>query len=195
MPLVVLILPVMLFLFGGRQTDFANATQGDTGQQRIQLWSQGLVLFRQAPVFGIGANRFADQLGWVAHNSFVHAFTELGLFGGSMYFGAFFIAISNLYRLRDAKCARLDPELNRFRPYLLSAVAGYAVGSLTISRCYVTPTYLILGLPCAFLALVDPGVTPEPRRLNQKLIGKVLFLSIVFLAVTYLYCRLFARWG
>ncbi len=47
--LVPIVLPLMFLLFAGRQTEFT--TSEGTSQQRIQFWSEGLAMFRQAPVF------------------------------------------------------------------------------------------------------------------------------------------------
>jgi len=72
-------LPILFVVLGGRQTSFSASE--NTGQSRIQLWSDGLENLKQNPLFGIGKDKYSDYSGHVAHNSFLHAFTELGLFG------------------------------------------------------------------------------------------------------------------
>src|SRR5206468_3692790 len=67
-PLAVAFLPLMLVLFAGRQTDINIANENDTAQGRIQIWREGLSLFRQNPVFGIGWQMYEDHVGHVAHN-------------------------------------------------------------------------------------------------------------------------------
>ena len=57
---------------------------------------------RQSPVFGIGKNRFGEEAGQVAHNSFVHAFTELGPLGGMVFLGAFYLAMRALWTEEEA---------------------------------------------------------------------------------------------
>src|SRR5437899_3595126 len=47
-PLAALTVAALLLLFGGRQTSL-SASEG-TGQDRIQLWSEALMLFREAPL-------------------------------------------------------------------------------------------------------------------------------------------------
>src|SRR5262249_34962751 len=74
LPFAVLVLPVVFFLFGGRQTDLS--VDSGTGQARVQLWSDGLVLFMGAPLFGIGAGNYASAAGLVAHNTFVQDYAE-----------------------------------------------------------------------------------------------------------------------
>ena len=41
-------------------------------------------------------------------------------------------------------------RLIRLRPYLLVAVAGYAAAMLSLSRCYIVPTALMLALATAY---------------------------------------------
>ncbi len=55
------LLPAMLILFGGRMTKLDIEDTGDTSQHRIQIWSRGLLLFRESPVFGVGMNEFNER--------------------------------------------------------------------------------------------------------------------------------------
>ena len=41
-----LVLPVLLAVFGGRMTDLSATSEG-TGQARLQLWRDGMVLFKE----------------------------------------------------------------------------------------------------------------------------------------------------
>ncbi|HLZ10660.1 MAG TPA: O-antigen ligase family protein, partial [Chloroflexota bacterium] len=66
------VLPGLLFLFAGRQTKIDFSDPNDTSQGRIQIWSDGLSLFRRSPVFGIGMDHYVDEVGYVAHNSYIH---------------------------------------------------------------------------------------------------------------------------
>src|SRR5262249_7782952 len=77
----VLVAPAGLLLVGGAQTRFNISDPDDTGLGRLQLWSKGLVLFWESPLFGIGEGRYVVEEGFVAHNSFIHAYAELGFFG------------------------------------------------------------------------------------------------------------------
>ncbi|MBL4884041.1 MAG: O-antigen ligase family protein [Planctomycetaceae bacterium] len=64
-----------------------------TGQQRIRLWSEGFTAIQSPRIlFGIGEGMYEGLANYVAHNSYVHAFVELGVFGGTMFVGCFFFA-------------------------------------------------------------------------------------------------------
>jgi O-antigen ligase len=185
-------LPVLFLFFAGRQTDLS--TTGNTGQSRIQLWSDGLSYFRESPFLGIGMNEYATRSGLVAHNSFLHTFAELGFVGGMFLLGAFALAVWAIYRVGAGKFQVLDRDLGRLRPYLLGAVTGYATGMLTLSVNYLAPTYTMLGLATVYLRR---GATFPPLpalRFDLKLVQRLALTSVLFLGSTYVFVRVFIRW-
>jgi O-antigen ligase len=186
-------LPLLLVLFSGRQTTLSTAE--GTGQDRIQLWAEGLGLFREAPLFGIGQGEFADRVGLVAHNSFVHCFAELGLAGGDLFLGAFGAALWMLARLNASRDTIADRRLRRLSPYLLAVTAAYAVGLLTLSRAYVPPTYAILGLATAHAAMACPTGAAWRFRFDGLLLRRLAAASAVYLAGVYVFVRVFVRWS
>jgi hypothetical protein len=187
-PLVVGLAAVM----GGRQTNFDFGNADDTSQHRIRLWRDGLVLLQQSPAFGIGAGRYEDECGLVAHNSFVHAYTELGLLGGTCFFGAFLVSPFILYRLRTAT---LDPILEDLRPVALGCVAGTAGGMMSLSRVYTLTPYLVLGLATVALRLSAPRAAGRIPSLTPRLLFAVLVLSLLFLITLNLFVRAVALPG
>ncbi len=192
-PFGIIVLPVVLFLFAGRQTQIS--TSEDTGQDRIQLWSAGIDLFRQSPLFGIGQHRYVEEVGLVAHNSFIHGFAELGILGGTLFAGAFYYALATLQKLGPLRLLVADPELSRLQPYLLASVAAYATCLLAISRNYVVPTYLILGLVSVYLRLATHGTSLRLLSVDSELAWRFLGIGGVFLIFAYLFVRTFARFG
>ncbi len=192
-----LALPAMFLLFGGRQTSID--TSGDTGQDRIQLWAEGFAMLRESPLFGVGHGEFAERAGLVAHNSFVHAYAELGLAGGTLFLGSFAYASKTLEVLKRHPDAIGDGEVGRLRPYLLAMVVAYAFGMLTISRNYVVPTYMVLGMASAYFRLValgsprlaGPGGPIAP--LDRRLVGRSILAGSAFLIVANLFIKLAIR--
>lgn len=188
-----LAVPLLLAMAAGRQTDMD--VSGGTGQQRIQLWSMGLFALRDAPLFGVGMNSYPDIAdGYVAHNSFVGTYVELGLLGGTLFLGACYLALESCYRLGPPRLQLSDPELGRLRPFLLALIAGYFVGLMGLSRSYITPTYLVIGLGCVYTRLAAPADPRLRPRFDGRLIRKLLLVSTLFLAGIYLFVRLFANW-
>lgn len=178
----------------------ANIGLGDgTGQDRIQLWAEGLTEIKSPQIlFGIGMNKYTEIAELVAHNSFVHAYVELGFFGGTLFFGCFFFAATAVYRLLRAPPAvleRLDPDLVRFAPFLAAILLATTVGLFSLSRCYVVPTYLVFGLAAAFINLTRfrRAIARPIVAWNQFFVTRLVGSSGVLLAGLFVFTRLFAR--
>ncbi len=191
--LALVILPVLLLLFAGRQTSVDLSNPEDTAQARIQLWREGLELFKEAPAFGIGKGEYAERVAYVAHNSFIHCYTDLGFFGGTLFTGVFFLAVWSLRRVGAAPPGELAADVVRLRPYLLTAVAAYVLGILSLSRPYIAPTYMVPGLAAAYVALPAVADRVALPRLTPRLLGVLAGVGLATLATLYIFVRLFAR--
>jgi hypothetical protein len=187
--LTVLGLPVLLIAFGGRQTELSTGT--GTGQERIQIWSDGLLMFRDAPLFGVGMNEFDKLVGHVAHNSYLQAFAELGLLGGTLFVGAVYLAMSVLWRARARDREIVDPKLRRLHPYLTGAVAGYAVGMFSLTLTYIVPTYMVLGLAASWNRIAETKTAAPPITFDVRLIRRLLGSALLFLVGLTLFVRVF----
>jgi putative inorganic carbon (hco3(-)) transporter len=188
--LAAVVLPLLLVAFGGRMTSFGEAIEADTGQSRVQLWSEGLILFRQFPLFGVGCQSSSDEIGMVIHNSFIHAFTELGFLGGSLFLGAFAGSLVMLYRLVRQTTGQ---EAEGLRPVLhcvIAILAGVSVAMLSLSRCYVAPTYLPLGLATVCVQAGTAASAPVPLQVNSRVLGRLAVASVAFLVSAYVFVRI-----
>jgi hypothetical protein len=189
------VLPGLFLLYGGRATEISP--ESTTAKTRLQLWSEGLEFFKSAPVFGIGEGMYAevseDHL--VAHNSFVQNFAELGFFGGSIFIGAFYLALWYLYRLGKPGVRILDPDLLMLRPFLTTIVGGYTMGLMSLSRAMVPPTYMVVGLATAYLGQVVSVPPLTQTRFSARLVLRLLLVSAAVLAAIYLYVRSNVEWS
>lgn len=220
-------MPLLFVVFAGRMT--AISSDEGTGQARIQLWSDGLAFFQQSPVIGIGMENYRQFSNHVAHNSFIHSYTELGFVGGTLFLGAFWFAIKGLYDLRnpfnpgpirqgeagaDPLVARngcvesawrepppsvtgidgLDPELTRLHPFLMSMLVAYTIGICFLSRSYIVPTYMMLGLTVVYLRLHSSQVRDAMPVLTVFVWPRLAGVSCGFLVGAYTFCRMFVQW-
>jgi hypothetical protein len=183
------VLPLLFALFAGRQTSIS--TEETTGQTRIQLWSDGFMLFRENPLIGIGYNQYQDRAGQVAHNSFLHCYTELGFLGGTLFLCAFVFGIAKMSQAAVQREAIVDPDMRRLAPYLTAAVAAYVGGLLSLSDSYIVATYTMLGLMTAFLGIVARSAPSLQMKLDLRFLLRSCALSCMFLAGTYVFIRLF----
>lgn len=186
-PFALVSLPVLFVVFGGRQTDL-NVESG-TGQTRVQLWSDGLVLFMRAPLFGIGTGNYQSRAGLVAHNTFVQNYAELGLFGGTLFVGAYYCALTALRRLSLHDAQILDPELRRLLPYLIAVVAGYMGCMLSMSLHNMVPTFTILGLVTVYVRLAATRPPVPMLRFDLTLILHMIVLSVLTVLMFHFYVR------
>jgi hypothetical protein len=191
-------LPALFVLSSGRQTEISTST--GTGQLRVQFWSQGFAAMQEAPVFGLGSNRFNDVTTGhqEAHNSFVHAYVDLGLLGGALFAGAFYFALWLPSQLDRYRVGPPDRVLQRVRPYLLGIVAGYAAGLLSSSRVYTPTTYVLIGLMAVWIRVslaYDTFPMPPPRFVGRRLAGRLVVVGLACLVVLYTYTRFAVRWS
>jgi hypothetical protein len=135
----------------------------------------------------------------VAHNSFVHSYTELGFIGGTLFFGAFWLAITGLYHLRDrtdrtAPDQETDPDLRRLHPFLMSMLVAYTIGICFLSRSYIVPTYMLLGLAVVYMRLHSAQVREALASVNGFVWPRLAGVSFGFLFGMYTFVRVFVQW-
>jgi O-antigen ligase len=181
-PVMAVAVGCFLVLFAGRQANFDLDNPEDTFQGRVDIWRDSLVLFHQSPLFGIGAENLADEEGLVAHNSFVHAYTELGVVGGTAFVGAVAAMLTGFYRVRRVGPDFSSADLLGWWPSLFAVGAAYFTGLFSLSRVYAIGTFVILGILAAYLILADresPGVL---RPVSPRLIRRTALVSIGMIA-------------
>jgi O-antigen ligase len=188
-------LPVFLVLFAGRMTSVDLDSSKSTGQSRIQMWSSAFDELRAAPLLGIGMGEQSADMSHLAHNSFIQCFMDLGIVGGTLFLGAFYCALAALRRVGSGKVPVVSLEVWRIRPYLVAIVVGAAVCMLSLTLSYLVPTYMILGLVTAYVA-VAIGRSPRPvLSCDLTLLRRMGTISVLFLVVAYAFVRVMVRWG
>lgn len=193
--LMALGLPVLLGGLAGRQADIGGALSGGTGTTRAELWSEGLQEFKSAPIFGVGHNMYADEVGQVAHNSFLHAYTELGLVGGVPFFGVFAILSVSLSQMLPRRSEIEDPTLYHLFPYVFAVLIGYIVSMMSLSRSYAIPTYLTAGIALSYVELARPLTSLPQLILNTKVLRWLILGSVALIGSIYGYVIFLLRMG
>ncbi len=186
------VLPVLMVAFGGRQTQISTS-QG-TAQERIKLWNEGFVALQTAPVFGIGMNNYAREFHLVAHNSFVHCYTELGIIGGMFFFGLTYLPARALCSRMPAGRPVLDSDSMRLQPLMLALVISTVIGMVSSTRSYSHMTYLIVGLAAAHLRVLADRGNALLSRFNGNLFRRLFLMSNLTLIGFYIYVRMSARY-
>jgi hypothetical protein len=183
--------PIVQLAFAGRQTDITTDT--GTGQQRILIWSEGFELWKQAPLLGIGMHRYEEELGYVAHNSFIQCFTELGFLGGTLFVGAFYLSLRGLAASANRTGAASNDEMQRLGAYLMAIIAGAVVGMLSSTRSYSIPTYILFGVGAAYIQLAGDAQGSSSDRVEWRLARRLVIVSGFVVVSLYLYMRFAIR--
>jgi putative inorganic carbon (hco3(-)) transporter len=144
--LAVIVCVVLMSLVGGRQKDFDN--QEGSANMRFRFWVHGVELLAQYPLTGVGYKQMAvHNGGYNAHNTFVIAFAETGLFGyfcwvGCLYYG---------FRRAPREYARVDAPDDAKRPlfFVRVAIIGYQVACFFGNETYMPITFILFALPLA----------------------------------------------
>ena len=165
-----------LAMIGGRS---ANISGGGTAHERLMMWADGLSTLFNNPIFlltGMGDGWFIDNHGLVAHNSFVQAYVEQGLLGGTAFLGAFAYAAWIIDRLGRTIAAPY--WVIRARPFAFGAICGYAMGCYSLTRNLTIPTYLMLGL-ASVIAYPRVGVLPSVFQVDRRWFVRTMILGLV----------------
>ena len=185
-----LVAPLILLLVLGRQQPIDPEQSPDTFQTRLELWSESFDLLRADPVFGIGAGKLVEAIGQVAHNSFLHAFTEMGILGGTAFFGAFYLLMRTLWNATPVSASS-----TRTLTYVLALTTAYVLGMLSLSRCYTVPTQLILAIGAACVGIMSRDESVSLPAMNLRCVGRVVGAGAVFLGLTYVFLRVMLQRG
>ncbi|MFO8006915.1 MAG: O-antigen ligase family protein [Candidatus Brocadiia bacterium] len=120
---------------------------------RIIAWGQGNRMLKRWPVFGAGKGRFTEfsGTGLVAHNSFVHCWAELGLFGYFFWLGLVMATLKDGWALTKGETEEDDEvaQLRRMGGALVPALVGFLSAAFFLSRTYLLPLYIMFSLAAA----------------------------------------------
>ena len=148
----------------------------------------------EEPLFGIGFGQFAEESSDVAHNSYLHTYAELGFFGGTLFFGSFFLALDSMRRIDTNQQSPAAEALTQLRPCVAGLIAGYATGVFSLSRPYMVPTYLVFGLGASFMYLAT-STGQLKLRFDRKLMTRLTGASAACLVGIYVLVKVFVRFG
>ena len=131
---------------------------GGAGRGRVVSWGYGNWMLKRWPMFGAGKGRFMEftDMGSTGHSSFVHCWSELGLFGYFFWLGMVLASLKDGQAL--SKSASEDPEaqeLSRLAKAAIASFVGFMSAGFFLSRTYVVPLYIIFGLLAAMRATYE----------------------------------------
>jgi O-antigen ligase len=161
-----LVMAVGIFVFGPSRMGQIS-TEEASAHERIESWTVGIGMFQSSPLFGIGAQRFTLYHFITAHNSFVLAAAELGLFGLFPWIFLFYISIKNLHFVNRESSKRGWAGLELLSEAALLGLVVWFCAALFLSRTYSPLLFILFGLAVGITSVfVDK--TGEKYALVEK---------------------------
>ncbi len=139
-------------------TTYTELTEGGDLSGRTGLWSEGIELFSEHSILGIGSNAFKNTaiLGQVAHNSFLSIAVESGVIGISL-----FITILGIVTYH----ALIQPREERW--FGLTLLMCWVLGASTLSFEHHKPTWLLFSFIMVASAMLPEGKPPGAKYPEQ----------------------------
>ena len=171
------ILAGLVFAFGPSRLGLLSASDA-SAYGRLDAWYYGFQLIKSNPIFGVGFDMFTDQYPLTAHNSFVLAASELGLFGLFFWVGLFYVSFKGL-SLVQKRC----PELALYAYGLQAALVGFLSTAFFLSRTYNPIPYLVCALAAALYATAREQTDSVAFTFTAKDGRNVLLIALGSLAM------------
>ena len=183
-----------------------------SGEDRTELWGDGLQLLKAHPLFGIGFGRMPDEIGKTAHNTIVVCAAELGLCG--LFFWSMFLFPSvrdavavawpkNIVEKKPVVLADTafplpppagavpdESEIRRLGRLLVLSFTGFMVTGWFLSRAFVLTLFLLGGLTeVAFQMALQRGMV-SPRLPFGRVLRYSGVMTVGFILVMYITLRI-----
>lgn len=162
------------------------------GENRMDIWADGLAAFKSSPVWGVGFGLFTEHSLYSAHNALVECFTELGFVG---YFVWLALLVTTYWQLnaieRYVLLGELDAWFASAAWAMKLSLASYVTMSLFLARAFAVPLYVLLGGAVALYSLAvdsSPGLIQE--RPPSKWLRDTLVVSCSSFVALYALLRI-----
>jgi|HubBroStandDraft_1064217.scaffolds.fasta_scaffold15473_2 hypothetical protein len=183
-----------------------------SGEDRTELWGDGLQLLKAHPLFGIGFGYMPDAVGKTAHNTIVVCAAELGLCG--LFFWSMFLfpsvrdavvvawpknvvekkrpALSDTSFPLPPPAATMPDEadIRKLGRLLVLSFAGFMVTGWFLSRAFVLTLFLLGGLTeVTFQMALQRGMV-SPRLPLGRILRYSGVTTVGFILVMYITLRI-----
>ena len=170
------------------QSGRAISIQEDSARGRVDAWSEGLGMFKDRPLWGVGAGLFTDRYELTAHNSFVLCLAELGLLGSFFWLAVIVATVTGLGAvIRNWQGDPADHDVRLVKAVRLSLYTLLAT-SWFLSRTYSMTLYLGLGIASAVPGMFGDAGEPAPPRRSWAAVTMMVLPAAIF--VVYVTVRL-----
>ena len=171
---------VPLLLLGGRSDESAAMST----MERYEAWATGLELFRNSPLYGVGAGQFVEYHYLTAHNSFVLAMGELGFVGLVLSVCVVYISVKSvlmgIWELRKVPGAEVATVWGMA---LLGSLAGTLFSINTLSFSYKPVLWILFALVGAWTGSIRHHMPDFTVKLTWRDLAIIVFACLAFVTV------------
>jgi len=170
----------------------AEDSDDSSSRHRVDLWSEGLEMFKYNPVLGVGKGQFVGYTGTqVAHNAFIENLGETGLFGVFPWVGLIYLSFKSL-RIVMRNSTELSPQVNGMTQAAFVSLVGYLSASMFINTDFDL-LYMFMGLCAAVLAVARRELNDaielqfgwvDLRNVGFLVAGCILYMHVVTAALS-----------
>jgi O-antigen ligase len=176
----------------------AITTEEESAEGRLEAWYEGYEMLKSNPIFGVGYNQFLEYHFRTAHNSFVLAFSELGLIGIFAWCALLTTSIIVLLKISkksylptdfkqdDSRYIAVQEEAQLAKMFIYIFIAFFG-SAFFLSRTYVPFLYFMVGLSASSLARVREMFPDLSAIFNYKELMKAsLYVTLGGLVGIYI---------
>ena len=172
----------------------------DAGEEsaagRVDAWYQGIQMFIEQPILGVGAGNFTENNPLTAHNSFVLVLAETGYIGFTVWLAfvayCFWMVAAVLKHeppLPDEAATEAWTAEKAMARTLLFSLTGFFSAAFFLSRSYVILLYLLAGLVVGYYTGARTRWPTLPQFALQKDIIRWPVLSFAGIVALYIVTR------
>ncbi len=179
---------------GGGGDGRAMSTKEESANERINAWSDGILMLKSNPVVGVGYGNFTEHHKRTAHNSFVLCFSETGLLGYFLWLGLIVLSMKSLNRV--ISCTQPKSEAWLYATLLRASLVGFLVCAWFLSRTFVATLYILMGMSVCLLYIVRKSPATHASEASQaRLLEPVLWrwTTLQFVVLTLVMVSMFVR--
>lgn len=170
----------ILFSVGAR----GGGNADESTELRYEAWAEGLGMLKRSPIFGVGHRLFTENHGLTAHNSYVLAFSELGLPGFVLFVSVIYMSIKTMF----VGLKRLDhiPGAAVARAWgmaMLASLCGMTFQISTLSFSYHSVLWIIVGMGSAWYSAVKHHDPEFSVRMTLRDFATVVAICLFYVGV------------
>lgn len=176
-----------LMLFGGRSGDEAESSS----VERISCMYEGMSMFKEYPLFGVGQGQFVDHYIQTAHNSYVLAPAELGFPGFVLWSVIMYLSVKiPIKALSAGPTAGEAARVARVWGMAFTAgIVGLLLGILFLSFNYHHILWIYVGLSGALYTTIRTHDPAWDVKFSFRDFALVIVIDIALIVLLFGYTR------